>query len=206
MHAHFGFQITGSHFLDFTNLHLEADKHPEDLFQRLKAFVEDTLLSVNSLSHHGEVTSEDEELAPTLENFIVLTWLKLIHPELIPSKLVKQRYRTELKSRILASIEPEISLALSSLLDQIRAADDAKIMCTTVINYRNGSIASYKTNTRPNCPTRPCMLCKQASRPDNAHSLCQCGFLPEQDRKYIAKARQMLTSLMIPLNSRPAPV
>ena len=51
-------------------------------------------------SHFGE------ELAPTLENFIVLTWLKLIHPELIPSKLVKQRYRTELKSRILASIEP----------------------------------------------------------------------------------------------------
>ena len=51
-------------------------------------------------SHFGE------ELAPTLGNFIVLTWLKLIHPELIPSKLVKQRYRTELKSRILASIEP----------------------------------------------------------------------------------------------------
>jgi len=31
---HFGFQITGAHFLDFLNLHLEADEHPEDLFQR----------------------------------------------------------------------------------------------------------------------------------------------------------------------------
>ena len=44
------------------------------------AFVEDTLLHVNSLSHHGDVTTEDEELAPTLENFFVLTWLTLIHP------------------------------------------------------------------------------------------------------------------------------
>lgn len=44
------------------------------------AFLEDTLLHANSLSHHGDVTTEDEELIPTLENFIVLTWLRLITP------------------------------------------------------------------------------------------------------------------------------
>ena len=97
--AHFGFQITGAHFLDFANLHLEADERPEDFFQRLMAFVEDTLLRANSLSHHGEATTEDEDLTATLENFIVLTWLKLIHPDL--PKLVKQRYGTELRSRTL---------------------------------------------------------------------------------------------------------
>ena len=95
---HFGFQITGAHFLDFANLHLEADECPEDLFQRLMAFVDDSLLHANSLSHHGDVTTEDEELTPTLENFIILTWLRLIHPEL--PKLVKQRYETELRSGI----------------------------------------------------------------------------------------------------------
>ena len=121
--AHFGFQITGAHFLDFANLHLEADERPEDLYQRLMALVEDTLLRANSLSHHGEASTEDEELTPTLENFIVLTWLKLIHPEL--PKLVKPRYGTELRSQTLASIKPEISQALTSLLDEIRAADDA---------------------------------------------------------------------------------
>ena len=62
---HFGFQITGAHFLDFANLHLEADERPEDLFQRLMAFVEDTLLHTNSLSHHGDLTTEDEELTAT---------------------------------------------------------------------------------------------------------------------------------------------
>ena len=91
--AHFGFQITGAHFLDFAKLHLEADERPEDLYQRLMAFVEDTLLRASSLSHHGEATTE--ELTPTLENFIVLTWLKLIHPDL--PELVKQRYGTELR-------------------------------------------------------------------------------------------------------------
>ena len=32
---HFGFQVTGAHFIDFSDIHLEADKRPEDLFQRL---------------------------------------------------------------------------------------------------------------------------------------------------------------------------
>ena len=48
-------------------------------------------------THHGEQVPEDEELTPTLENFIVLTWLRLIHPSL--PRLVKQRYGTELRSR-----------------------------------------------------------------------------------------------------------
>ena len=64
------------------------------------AFVGDTLLHANSLSHHGEVRTEDEELTPTLENLIVLTWLKLLHYDL--PRLVKQRHRTELRSQTLA--------------------------------------------------------------------------------------------------------
>ena len=81
---------------------------------------------------HGEQLTEDEELTPTLENLVVLTWLKLIHPSL--PRLVKQRYGTVLRSQTLASIKPEISQALASLLDEIRASDDAKILRTTVSN------------------------------------------------------------------------
>ena len=92
---HFGFQVTGAHFIDFSDIHLEADERPEDLYQRLIAFVEDSLLRSNGLSHHGEAMPEDEELSPTLENLVVLSWLKLIHPSL--PRLVKQRYGTELE-------------------------------------------------------------------------------------------------------------
>ncbi|KAL5006931.1 hypothetical protein ScPMuIL_015737, partial [Solemya velum] len=41
---HYGFQFTGAHFLDFIDIRLER---PEDLYQRLVAFVEDNLLVRN---------------------------------------------------------------------------------------------------------------------------------------------------------------
>ncbi|KAK3719573.1 hypothetical protein QZH41_006795 [Actinostola sp. cb2023] len=130
---HFGFQTTGAHFIDFNSIALEPDERPEDLYQRLMAFVEDCLLKANELTHHSDAVQEDEELSPTVENFVVLTWLRLIHPEL--PKLVKQRYGTELRSRTLASIKAEISQALSSLLDEIQAADDTKILRAGVTPY-----------------------------------------------------------------------
>jgi hypothetical protein len=33
--AHFGFQSTGAHFLDFNDIHLEPDKQPEDLYSKV---------------------------------------------------------------------------------------------------------------------------------------------------------------------------
>ena len=84
--------------LDLASLHLNADERPEDLYQRIVAFVEDNLLRRDSgISHHGQVVIEDEKLSPSLENYIVLTWLRLIHSGL--PRLVKQRYGTELRSR-----------------------------------------------------------------------------------------------------------
>lgn len=64
---HYGFQSSGSHFLDFDNIHLEAGERPENLFQRLVSFVEDNLLTLNGyISHHGEIPENEEELSPTL--------------------------------------------------------------------------------------------------------------------------------------------
>ena len=74
---HFGFQIIGAYFIAFADIHLESNEIPEDLYQRLMAFVEDILLKANSLSHHGDLIREDEELSPSFENFVFLTWLKL---------------------------------------------------------------------------------------------------------------------------------
>ena len=88
--SHYGFQSTGGHFLDFNNIHLEPNERPEDLYQRLSSFVEDNLLRAEgSIQHHGKLPDADEELTPTLENIIVLTWLRLIHRDL--PNLVKQR-------------------------------------------------------------------------------------------------------------------
>ena len=88
--AHFGFQTSGAYFLDLADIKLEHGARPQDIFQRIMAFVEDNLtIKDGPLSHHGEKIDENEELTQTIENMVVLTWLKLIHKDL--SKLVKQK-------------------------------------------------------------------------------------------------------------------
>ena len=41
---------------------------------------------------------------------------------------MKQRYGAELRNKTLASIKPEISMALDSLLDELRSSDDTRIL------------------------------------------------------------------------------
>jgi hypothetical protein len=112
---HYGLQSTGSRFLDLANIKSKLDQRPEDLYQCLMSFVEDNLLTTaGGITHHGITPEADEELSLSLENFIVVTWLQLLYPDL--PRLVKQRYGTELRCRTLASIKPEISQALDYLL------------------------------------------------------------------------------------------
>ena len=189
---HYGFQSTGAHFLDFCDIKYESDERPEDLYQRILAFVEDNLLtSDGGITHHGDPILEDEDLTPTIENFIVLQWLHLLHPDL--PKIVKQRYGTELRSRTLASLKPEISQALTSLLESVECS---RAMRTAAFPPR-GRYQTTPRRTQPQTPTksRPkptksCPLCLQAARP-SGHFLSVCPYLPESDRQYMAKARQV---------------
>ena len=80
-------------------------------------------------------------------------------------------------------------------------------MRTAVGGYRKpiGNRPQYKVSTRPNRPSRSCPLCKQANRPENGHFLSECSFLPEQDRRYIAKARQIADIFDDPADPDPRP-
>ena len=57
---------------------------------------------------------------------IVVIWLQLFHKDL--PKKVKDRYATDLKSMSLASIKSEISSALDSLLEEVKASQDSRAM------------------------------------------------------------------------------
>ena len=186
---HYGFQSTGSHIIDLADMKLQGDERPEDLYQRILAFVDDNLLKRDGgLSHHGEMPAEDEEMSPTLENMVVLVWLQLIHRDL--PRLVKQRYGTELRSRTLASIKPEISQALESLLSEIKSSEDVRVMRSGVANlpFRQRDGSQRSSNTRP---SKVCPLCKQAGRADHRHFLSKCPHLPDPDRKFMTRARQV---------------
>ena len=83
--------------------------------------------------------------------------------------------------------------ALSSLLDEVHTGDDAKIMHTAICG-------SCKTNARApyqNFPLtgRSCPLGSYRDCSDTSHFLSEYCFLPDQDRRYIAKARQIANIL-----------
>ena len=158
----YGFQSTGAHFLDLANIHLQPDERgPEDLFQRLMAFFEDNLLSLHGgLTHHGDQVTADGDLSPTLENTVVVLWLQLIHPGL--PLLVKQKCGSELRNKTLASLKPEISQALGSLLDELRSTEDTKAMrigSTTPRRHPNSGQGQPRRR-----PFLSCILCKTAGR------------------------------------------
>ena len=128
---------------------------------------------------------------------MAVTAFHIIHPSL--PRLVKQRYGTELRSRTLTSIKPEISQALDSLLEEIRASDDAKILCTAVsTSYRppgDKSIGLYKETPKHPQREKICPLCKQAGRTQFRHFLSEFKYLPDSDRRYIFKVRQIVCIL-----------
>ena len=83
LRSHYGIQPTGARFIDFYAIRLKPDERYETLYQRLLAFMDDNLLSVNGgITHHGVAIVADEAMSPTIENMIVLRWLELIHPGL----------------------------------------------------------------------------------------------------------------------------
>ena len=181
---HFGFQSSGAHFLDLTSIKLESGERHEDLFQRLQAFFEDNLLTVDGrLLHHGVAVSADEDMSPTLENTIIAIWLQTIHPGL--PQLVKQRYGPELRNKTLASLKSEISQCLPSLLDELRGLDDSRAMRTFAPRtYSKPDTGTYKARS-----SKSCVLCVTAKRPGaNTHYLSECKYLPEPDRRYFSRA------------------
>ena len=174
--AHYNFHSSGSKFLDLTTVKLKSGERAEDLYQRLVAFFDDNLHTVDSgLTHHSALATRDEEISPTLENVVVLLWLERVHVGL--PALVKQRYGTELRNKTLASIKPEISQALSSLLEELSAADDSRVSRITHPRQRN-------PQPKGSSGGKYCCLCRTANRSNyKDHYLSQCRYLPEDDRK-----------------------
>ena len=154
LRRHYGFHTTGAHFADYAKIKFEADESPEDLYQRLLAFAEDNLMTADcGIRHHGEQIN-DEELTPLGENLLMLQWLTLIHPGL--PELVQQKYGSELRNQTLASIRAEVSLALSSLLSELKSSDQTRVFLSKSRLFSNNNSASNvnfnnsKFNTQSN--------------------------------------------------------
>ena len=168
---YYGFQRTGAHFLDLASIQLENNERPEALYQRLYSFFHDNMLSPQSdITHHGVKVGYEEDMTPTLENTVTVIWLKLIHPGL--PAIVKQRYGAELRNKSLATMKPEISQALPSLLDEIHSFEASKILRASGDTYSRQRI---NQQPKPKRQSKSCVLCKSSGRVANTHWLSECN-------------------------------
>ena len=180
---HYGIQTSGGKFIDLVQIRLNPGERYEDLYQRILAFFEDNLLTVGcGLTHHGVGVTVSEELTPSMENMVVLSWLEKIHVGL--PGLVKQKYGAELRNRTLASLKSEISAAMESLLTEVSSADGAnsnsRVMRASAYN-NNSSNSRQRLGQQRSVPL--CTLCNAEKRKNTSHWLSACPFLPEGDRR-----------------------
>ena len=147
---HYGFHVTGSRFLDLSSIRLKTGEKPADLYQRIVSFFNDNLFTTSSnLKHNGKDPVRDDRISVSLQNTIVVLWLERLH--VVLPGLVKQRYGAELRNKTLASIKPEISMALDSLLDELRSSDDTRILCSQIprSNFGRGSRTTPGSYSKP---------------------------------------------------------
>ena len=191
---YYGFQTTGSQFLNLGDIKQEDGERPETLYQRLYCFFEDNLLSkASGITHCGETPTTDEQMSPTLENTIVWMWLRLLHPGL-PSH-VSLRYGPVLRDKTLMSIRNEISAALPTLLNELETSENAKVFYNRTGQFqkrdshrpsssRKGISKSWSNEK----DEKVCPICKAYKRPFY-HYLSRCHFLSEGDKRMFSKAR-----------------
>ena len=120
--------------------------------------------------------------------------LSLLHGYL--PALIKQRYGTELRCQTLASLKPEISQALESLLEEIQTTNESKVLRTAFQQsnpQRNAHLQTPAQTRVPGTRRKICSLCQQANRSQFYHYHSKCPFLPTSDRQYLTRARQVMS-------------
>ena len=103
--THYGFQCTGARFIDLAEIKRQPEERPADLYQRINSFISDCLLRKDGgITHHDEAVDEDEFKTPTLENFMILYWLQLVHPDL-PRQVKLRMFHNAVKDSYISTIE-----------------------------------------------------------------------------------------------------
>ncbi|KAI8485682.1 hypothetical protein Bbelb_365160 [Branchiostoma belcheri] len=112
----------------------------------------------------------------------------MLHPDL--PALVKQRYGSELRHKTIASIKPEISLALTSLLDELHSNEEIRTLRLEQTRKPFSRVQQGRSRrSKPMLQKKACPLCQQAGRPVFDHYLSVCPYLPKQDKKYMVRTR-----------------
>ena len=85
--------------------------------------------------------------------------------------------------------------AVDALLDEIHYSNEAKVLRTAFrrsSQQRDNRSASSQPSNNKGGATKCCPICKQPKRWQFQHYLSKCPFLPNEDRQYLTRTRQVI--------------
>ena len=185
----YGFRKTGGRITEFLSFKLEEYESPEQLWERMYTYLEDNLLTANGgVKHENADVTINEEFTPTLLNVLVVNWLNTIHPSL--PNAIRQRFPTQLRSNTIFSLREEISDAIPSILEDLEEkAGIGRLSRFAESKFKNRTPNRYNKSYKPT--KRRCCFCEAKGRICDDHFLSQCPFLPEEDKRYMSKTREV---------------
>ena len=194
---HYNKQHSGSLLNDVFNVKRKLNETPQALFARIKQMFDDNLLTKDGLIHIDGTVTEDEDLSPTLHNTIILFWLNVLHPDL--RDVVTQRFITQLRDKTYATIFPEISKSVDTLLDELVSGPSA---CRVFDNksYRNQSRTPFQRKPTYDKPSyqpsyskkKSCEFCRvTGKRAYYTHNIDECLFIKKLNMNNPAFAKQV---------------
>ena len=200
---HYGFQQSEVHFLNIHKIKPVTGERPETLYQRLVSHVYDNLLTANcNVTYDGQRVTADEELSATGERLIVYMWLDLIDPRL--PAYIGRVYAHDLQTKSLKDIQPQISLAMDSLLAELNSQEESQINYSKSASQRTNkqwggkprqqfqrSMTPKQQNSSQSNQQKQCMLCKSAGRTYLGHNINDCWFISKFDRLEMSRTLQV---------------
>ena len=189
---HSNIESSGALLNEAWNITRLPNETPQALYSRIKQAYDDTLIRKNTIVYKTTVLTEDEELSPTLHCSIILHWLQILHPKL--RDLVTQRFGTELRNNSYASLWPEISRSVDSLLKEL--SEDGTVCRFNDSRFHEsrsdqprfqprsrGSFTRSRgmPSARSSLPARQCDYCRVLNRRAfNTHTIDECLFLKKE--------------------------
>ena len=124
-------------------------------------------------------------MSPTVERLAVFIWLQYID-ERLPG-YVSRIYAKDLQTNSIKDLQPQISMNMQSILDDLNAQEDIKVQYSSSRSQWPGASTSrrpYKQNFRfGKRPKKECAYCKAINRtPFVGHDVKNCWVIPKEDK------------------------
>lgn len=158
----------------------------------------------SGLTFNGKPAT-DEVISPSTERLVVYMWLKLMDERL--PELVTRVFATELQTKSLKDIQPQISTSIESLLAQLKSEE--AMVNIQALQVEDVNIAAARVPQTPfmkpqskrpfgKHPQHPpqrsqsakrllCNFCQGWGRPCWGHTMGSCKFMSQADKEDIAK-------------------